>query len=78
MEGTGTMNTRPLSSVSRSSGWSTSAVLTISVTSSRDWLDSNAISRATFCTPILTSTMWPFVWGAERPPDGDHPAYAKG
>src|SRR6478609_3371826 len=62
---TGTTYLRPFSSLRSSVPPFLSASLTAAVTSSTLWLDSNASSRATFWTPILTSTVVPFVGGAD-------------
>src|SRR6476661_5492916 len=67
MLATGTRTKRPLSSVRLSSPPSARAWRTVSDTCSGVWSDSNVISRATFCTPILTSTALPFVSGACPP-----------
>src|SRR5450759_2424570 len=61
MVATGTITRRPEPSTRLSTPPSVRAVVTRASTSSGDCSDSSTISRATFCTPILTSTGKPFV-----------------
>src|SRR6478752_9757166 len=69
MLATGTRTRRPFSSVRLSRPPSASAWRTVSDTCSGDSSDSSVISRATFCTPILTSTAFAFRQWCGEPAD---------